>query len=1038
MLSTGGDYDIDRANAADNSQDLGCDVIEQIAQKGYCLISSDIRFREDAIEKSLEEARELDHNFKRLPDEIIEGILGDEGSSRLCELSPPGREPTPGTEKLCEMDVFMAEVLNCMTSQYERDGIVHDVGPRRLLEAALGISTATISRTKGFLVTGGYATGSSPPLSEKMCSKWLNILLRSRLMMLLYLGPNDGTLELKPYDEECDVEEITTKPGMLIIFRSDFLSHRHICSSEDYMLCNFVLGPALLGGRGTRNELKGLAPVTPAAKELADWAIGRASKIKADLVEDGALATWDPKVPVSWARAMNHMFATGIPCAIQGESLKMPGPYGCEDTWKVLATGWDAVVEVPASRWDHSKYYDPEPDSYKKSDFLYHVVTNIRHGSFMDGTELFDTKFFGISPAEAKGMDPQQRLVLESSYEALHMAGYRKKELSMAYIGVFGGSSNPEFAQIPLEMGAFSGTGSSEAIFCNRVSFCLGMQGPSTTIDCEMASSAAAFFVGCSQVCPSNERGNMLTNPAALANGGYVMVTPAFWPRFNYWMNPMGRCFSFDQAAAGYIRSEAVGSFLLRSHMQKIDDQWVIRDQEALAVCSGYRMNNNGRNASMQAPNGAAEQMCVQDMLRQANISELDVDAVECHGIGNLLQDAVELGSAAKAYRGMRGRNDDTIMFGAVKTQLGASCESCGLSQIAKAVWGQRFACNIPSLHIKNLNPHIELEETPVIVHSEALSYRCRSSFHSTSTRGFGGTNVSLLFWAQSPEELIRVKRPNFQQQVVWFWPGGGGAIQDASSSCFIFGSWTNWSKVEVMDEDGRGNYTFVVTLGDSGHESFQILLDGDPSKALHPDRRDGKSGGPVLGPSPSETAGYWTIDGRVTTGTSSSSDLAVSSHTRIVGGRTKDRGLPGDEYLVRYQVAGKFRTLTWEKTRSASSDTVEAILGGAYFVSGNFNDFGFSEMERVPDKQNSFRLEVDMKTDNLRFYIVRSQDRSQAFYPPKQREDGQITCFGPGDNEDGRCWNVAGMVGDKFAIEFSRTLENGSDFKKVLWTKIN
>jgi 3-oxoacyl-(acyl-carrier-protein) synthase len=921
-----------------------------------------------------------------------------------------------------------------MTSQYDRDGIMQDAGPKKLLEAALGISTATISRTKGFLVTGGFASGSSPPLSEKTCSKWLNILLRSRLMMLLYMGPNDGVLELRPYDEECDVEEITTTPGMLIILRSDFLSHHHVCSSEDYMLCNYVLGPALVGGRGTRNELKGLAPVTPVAKELADWAISRASKLKADLVEDGALATWDPKVPASWARAMNHMFATGIPGAIQGESLKMPGPYGCEDTWKVLAQGWDGVTEVPAMRWNHDIYYDQEPESYKKSDFLYHIVTNIRHGSFMEGTELFDTKFFGISPAEAKGMDPQQRMVLETSYEALHMAGYKKKDLQMAYIGVFGGSTNPEFAQVPMEMGAFSGTGSSEAIFCNRVSFCLGMQGPSTTIDCEMASASAAFYVSCSQVCPSNDRGSMLTNPAALANGGYVMLTPSFWPRFNYWMNPVGRCFSFDQAAAGYIRSEGVGSFLVRSHMQKVDDQWVIRDQEAYAVCSGYRMNNNGRNASMQAPNGAAEQMCVLDMLRQANVTELDVDAVELFGIGNLLQDAVEVGSAAKVYRGVQGRSDSGIMFGAVKTNMGAACEACGLSQIAKAVWGQRFACNIPSLHVKALNPHIELEETPVIIHSEPVTYRCRSSYHVVSSRGFGGTNVSLLFWAQSPEELVEVKRPSFRQQVFWFWPGGGGAIQDASSSCWIFGSWTQWSTPQVMEDDGRGNYTFVVTLGDSGCESFQIILDGDPSKALHPEKVDGKSGGRVCGPSPSESAGWLTIDGRVTTGTSSQ-DLAVMN-SRTAGGRTKDRGFPGDQYLVRYQVAGKWRTLTWEKCKSASSDAVDAFLGGSYYVSGSFNDFGLTEMERVPDRQNSFQFEVELTRTSLKFNIVRNQDRSQAFYPPEESEEGRIDCFGPGSNEQGRCWFIKGQVGDRFTIQFSRTSENGSDCKKVFWAK--
>merc|ERR1719502_2656224 len=165
------------------------------------------------------------------------------------------------------------------------------------------------------------------------------------------------------------------------------------------------------------------------------------------------------------------MYCTGLPVGIYGEALFFPGPFGADNQWKALSCGTDLVTDVPTKRWDHNAYYDPDPDSYKRSNFLDanypgHCVTSIRHGCFQDGLELFDAKFFGISAAEAKGMDPTQRMVLETSYEALYMAGFRKKDLSNAYIGVFGGSTNPEWAQVPQEMGAFSGTGSSEAIFC--------------------------------------------------------------------------------------------------------------------------------------------------------------------------------------------------------------------------------------------------------------------------------------------------------------------------------------------------------------------------------------------------------------------------------------------------------------------------------------------------------------------------------------------------------------------------------------------
>jgi len=267
-----------------------------------------------------------------------------------------------------------------------------------------------------------------------------------------------------------------------------------------------------------------------------------------------------------------------------------------------------------------------------------------------------------------------------------------------------------------------------------------------------------------------------LDNPAALANGGYVMVTPLFWPRFNFWMNPVGRCFTFNEDAAGYIRGEGVASFCLKTFVNKVDGEWMTSDQTPLGICSGYRMNNNGRNASMQAPNAAAEQDAVLIMLRQACVNPLDVDAQECFGIGNLLQDAIEVGAASKVYRGTQTLTDDGLMLGSVKTQVGTQCEVSAHAQIAKAIWSQRWGCYTPSNHLKCLNPHIELEDRPVMIHSEPLSYRCRASYHATASRGFGGTNVNLLFWHKASEEHAPVtgNRPTFRRENWLTWQPEG------------------------------------------------------------------------------------------------------------------------------------------------------------------------------------------------------------------------------------------------------------------------
>jgi polyketide synthase-associated protein len=773
-------YDINRGMVK-TPEELGQTIAYHIAHKGYCIVDSGISLSTDDLQGALNEAKDARGRFMQPPQEIVAGLLGDEGTGSLCEIPRPGDlSEKEGMETLCQVDTFMTEIVQCMQPNFA------DLGIWELQ------SRAAPSRTKGLLVEGGSSSENAPALTEKACAKWMNIFLRHKLMMLLYLGPGNGSLQLRPYgestedfglDEEQDwTEDIETHPGMLIILRADYLSHSHTSSDQDYMLCTYVLGPSLRK-MGPRNEMKGAGPVTPVVKELTEWAMNRALEIKAQIVADGALATWDAKVPRSWERAMNHMYCTGLPVGIYGEGTKMPGPFGADSNWKVLATGADLVTDVNVSRWDHSKYYDPEPESYRKSSApgfntsAAACITSIRHACFMEGIELFDAKFFGISVAEAKGMDPNQRLVLETSYEALYMAGFKKKELSMAYIGVFGGSTNPDWGQIPMDVGAMSGTGSSEAIFCNRVSFCLGMQGPSTNIDCEMASSACAFYVACSQVCNSNPRHEMakLDNPAALATGGFVMLTPQFWPRFNFWMNPIGRCFTFGEDAAGYVRGEGNCAFCLKTYVNRIDGEYVVADETPLGICSGYRMNNNGRNASMQAPNAAAEQDAVAIVLRQAGVTPLDVDAQECHGIGNLLQDAIEVAASSKVFRGASTSADSTFMMAAVKTQLGAQCEVSGHSQILKAVWSQRHGVYPASCHTKCINPHIELDDRPVVLQSEPLSYRCRASYHNTASRGFGGTNVNLLFWNKPTDEQVPVagSRPAFRHQN-WLLSWGG------------------------------------------------------------------------------------------------------------------------------------------------------------------------------------------------------------------------------------------------------------------------
>jgi len=405
-----------------------------------------------------------------------------------------------------------------------------------------------------------------------------------------------------------------------------------------------------------------------------------------------------------------------------------------------------------------------------------------------------------------------------------------------------------------------------------------------------------------------------LDTPASLASGGYCMMVANYWPRFNYWMNPVGRCLTYDESAAGYVRGEMVGTLCIKPFLDTVDGQKVMSEEPCLGIPAGYRMNNNGKNTSMQAPSAPSEQESIFEVLRQAKISYLDVDAVEGHGTGQLLHDAVEVGATSKALRGKVGGDKDALMLNSVKTQVGAQCEACGMSQAFRVIYSQLHGVNLKNLHMKTLNPHIDLEDRSVVMNTEMMGYRGRSSYHMQIARGFGGTNCNITWWNKSDQERCPVDRPSLQKEVFAFWPAGGGALEfDATPSqgYTIVGSWSEWDSAEAMYQDSETCYSAVVTLGSSCCESFQIYIDGDPARVLHPGLVSGGSGESVMGPVEDPKGCCWTIDAR-------------SYGEESFGGE----GAPGDQYLVSLRVSGKWRTVTWYKVGFSDEDAKRAADG--------------------------------------------------------------------------------------------------------------
>lgn len=1041
------DYDIFVPEASGPM--LEAELSHCLKLKGYCVLDGGLQ--EDVLEEAMEEVLELKRSgrFEPPPAQVVDGILGPEGTREVLWLTPHSEAEYAEGEQLRAACRQLSRVV-AATFQFCRDTSMY-AGPTRVLA-----------------IRGGEVTDDVVDLTEEDCSAWLSTFTQGRLMAIFFLGPGDGTLELQPFDDESGTVEIQTRRNMIIVLRSDLLLHRHVSSSDDYSLACWMTSANSARTRGWNEMDSQIVDLMPAAQELLQWMRERL-KVIMDLDVAEKL---DGSVPRQWLQMARHSFfrQEKNPVAVRGDAAHLPGRWDPDCFWQTAAVGIDYLTEIPACRWDHTQYYDPAPESWMQS-FNFRpptfTRTNIKHGQYIEGIDLFDSKFFGISVMEAKGMDPMQRHILETSYEALFAAGYKKKDLSNNYIAVYTGTANPEWNYIDREAGACSGTGSSQAITSNRTSFILGMMGPSSSIDCEMSSASVALMVGAAAVATTNARrvesaGN---STAAIIGGVFFGFTPFMWPRFNAWMNPAGRSFTFDQSANGYVRGEMCGSACLKPFAEKVDNEMVASSQPCIGCINGWRMVSNGRAASMTAPHGPAEQECVHDAIRDACIDALDVDAVECHGIGSLLDDSIEVSSLAAVLRGMPGGERETLVLGCVKTHVSAQCEACGMAALIKVLYNIAYANNAPSTHLKQLNPHIELGEAAVIMNNECLAYRGRSAFHGVSSRGIGGTMVHCVVWYCADEKKVKLEKPTMKHQAFNFWPGGGGVLEAGARPAqgyYIVGSWGQWEHMDEMVKNSEGAYTHTVTLGINGFETFQIWLDGDSDRILHPGAPRAPSGSVAYGPSgPQGAEGLkWMIDGQSVTyrsehqagpaeapiTTASSVALQKAPPTEAIPFSTRDTGNPGDQYEIQLLVAGKYRAVSWKKVSPLANGTESShdpSIIGKYYIAGSWNYWTFQEMAVSTADSEVYIATVTQSHSPAAFVIVRNKDWDQVFYPDSERSarDAKVGCqstavAGPDEALSGLTWILGGRQGDIFQVEFQRSIAGGKDSRRICWRR--
>jgi len=433
--------------------------------------------------------------------------------------------------------------------------------------------------------------------------------------------------------------------------------------------------------------------------------------------------------------------AASEPVAVVGLGCRFPG--GAVDAgsfWAVLRGGIDAVRLVPKDRWDIDSLYDADPDAPGK------LCT--RHGSFLDQIGYFDPELFGISPVEATSMDPQQRLLLEVAWEALENAGISAEGLRGSPTGVFVGLMYQDYLAHQLRengtegIGPYLGTGSTFSAAAGRLSYVLGLQGPSLAVDTACSSSLVSLHLACQSL--RNRECDI-----ALAGGANVMLMPEATINLSKarMMSPSGRCRTFDAAADGYIRGEGCGLVVLKRLSQAVAD-----GDRIWGLIRGSAVNQDGRSNGLTAPNGSAQRALLKDALKSAQASPEDIGYVECHGTGTPLGDPIEVGAILDVYG--RRAADKPLGLGSVKTNFGHLESAAGICGFIKALLVLRHKEIPPHLHLKTLNPHIKLDHRPVVIPTEPTPwFKQGQTMAAVSAFGFVGTNAHVILqaWEEAP-----------------------------------------------------------------------------------------------------------------------------------------------------------------------------------------------------------------------------------------------------------------------------------------------
>ncbi|ERN40832.1 polyketide synthase module [Rubidibacter lacunae KORDI 51-2] len=439
----------------------------------------------------------------------------------------------------------------------------------------------------------------------------------------------------------------------------------------------------------------------------------------------------DDNAAARFAHADGH--SPHAPVAIVGIGCRFPGnANSAASFWQLLTAGVDATVPVPADRWNNDLLFSPDAMNEPGT------VGSLR-GGFIDGIAEFDAGFFGISAREAAVMDPQQRMLLETSFNALEDGGLTLQSLRGRDVGVFVGIASFDYGHIQHSqysrehIGAHTNTGQVLCIAANRISYCFDFKGPSLAVDTACSSSLTALNLACQSIHADE-------CSMALVGGVNALLKPE--PTIGFSRATMlaqdGRCKAFDASADGFARGEGAGVVVLK----RLDD--ALRDRDCIyAVIKGTAVNQDGRTPSLTMPSADAQADMLRQVYRKAGIDPGGVRYIEAHGTGTPVGDPIEIRALGDVF-GNGQTNARPHFIGSVKTNIGHLEAAAGIAGLIKAALAVHHGVIPPNRNFDRENPELGLSGHHFVVPVETIAWPddgCprRAGVNSF---GFGGANA--------------------------------------------------------------------------------------------------------------------------------------------------------------------------------------------------------------------------------------------------------------------------------------------------------